>query len=53
MNSMLQDSPTSDAEEGGEKRPEEIPTGKLFVPFSLSFWISFVGFCNPRFFSRS
>ena len=42
VNSMLRDSPTPDAEKGskklpeevgGEKHPEETPTGKLVMPF--------------------
>ena len=34
VSSILRDSPTPDAEKGGEKRPEETPKGKLVVPFS-------------------
>jgi hypothetical protein len=34
VSSILQDSPTPDAEKGGEKRPKETPIGKLVVPFS-------------------
>ena len=54
VNSMLRDSPTPDVEKGsekfpeeggGEKCPEETPTGKLVMPFSLiSFWLSFCWF---------
>ena len=32
VRSILRDSPTLDVEEGGEKRPEEAPIGKLVVP---------------------
>ena len=53
VNSILQDSPTPNTEEGGKKRPDEIPTGMLFVPFSSIFWICIGGFCDPKFFSRS
>ena len=62
MNSMLWDSATPDAEKGskkfpeeggGEKHPEETPTGKLVMPFlQFLFGSHFVGFCNPSFFSR-
>ena len=49
--SMLWDWPIPDAEEGGEKRQEEIPTGKPVVPFSLNFlgFLSFVGFVTQDF----
>ena len=55
VNAMLWDWPIPDAVEGGEKRQEEIPTGKPVVPFSLNFlgFLSFVGFVTQDFFSRS
>ena len=37
---MLRDSPIPDAEEEGERRQEEIPTGKPIVPFPLNFGFS-------------
>jgi len=59
VSSMLRDSPTPDAEQGseklpeeggGEKRPEETPTGKLVMPFlQFSFCSRFIGFGNPSF----
>ena len=53
VSSMLRDSPTLDAEEGGEKHPEETPTGKLIVPFSKFFVFSILVFVTQEFFSRS
>ena len=49
MSSMLRDSPTLDAEEGGEKHPEETPTGKLIVPFSKFFVFSILVFVTQEF----
>ena len=52
MSSMLRDSPTLDTEEGGEKHPEETPTGKLVVPFSDFFVLALLVFVT-QVFSRS
>ena len=52
VNTMLRDSPTPDAEEGNEKRPEETPRGKLVVPFPSFFVSSVLVFVTQEFFSR-
>ena len=52
VSSILRDSPTPDAEKGGEKRSEETPTGKLVVPFSDFFVLALLVFVT-QVFSRS
>ena len=49
VSSILRDSPTPDAEKGGEKRSEETPTGKLVVPFSDFFVLALLVFVTPCF----
>jgi hypothetical protein len=53
VNSMLRDSPTLDAEEGGEKRVEEISIGKLLCLSPQISECALLVFSHPRFFSRS